>query len=201
MGAFILSKVSAWADSAECRARECLSVALSTCNLVGQRELDSLLGELHSIWSLQILSFQNCSANDLDGTWSSAVSTSHLVIQLRDRSSQGQITILTVHIVGTATRIISDPNTVVLYNPRILFHQLNTIQNLTGCFLHLAELVQVVPELGLCNNWVWSEDDHPVGFRIWVVFSGSMAAYHLVPTHNSRYCHFATIRFSEGKNK
>jgi hypothetical protein len=62
---------------------------------------------------------------------------------------------------------------------------LNTVEDFTCGFLHFAELVHVVPELGFGNGRVWGEDNHAVGLWVWVFSGGGFTAYHLVLIHLS----------------
>jgi hypothetical protein len=50
----------------------------------------------------------------LDGPESSTVPRSHILVQSPDGSSSRELTVLLVHVVGTRTRVISNPDTKVL---------------------------------------------------------------------------------------
>lgn len=127
MGTSFLSKEGSWADSRVGGAAQGLLSTLSACDTVGKRELDLGLGELHSIHTLQILgSYSGCS-DDLDGSRTSAVTTSHFVVKLRDGTRQGNISVFSVHIVCTRSRGITKPDTIVLDNSVVLFHNLYTV--------------------------------------------------------------------------
>lgn len=70
---------------------------------------------------------------------------------------------------------------------------LDTVEDFTGGFLHLAELVHVVPEFGFGNYGVRGEDDHAVCFRVGVFVSGGFTANHLVLVHLSCHSHLMVV--------
>mmetsp|Transcript_13321 Transcript_13321/g.25034 ORF Transcript_13321/g.25034 Transcript_13321/m.25034 type:complete len:100 (+) Transcript_13321:547-846(+) len=59
--------------------------------------------------------------------------------------------------------------------------------------------MHVVPELGLGDDGVGREDDHSVGFRVWMILSGGFAAHHLVLTHKSGNSHCGYLKKIEKK--
>ena len=65
--------------------------------------------------SLEVLIFNDGSLDDLDGTITSTVSTSHFLIALLNSSEESIVTIFLVHVVSTGTRVVSQPDTVVLH--------------------------------------------------------------------------------------
>ena len=85
---------------------------------------------------------------------------------------------------------IAQPDPVILDNARILLDNFNTVENLSSGFLHLAELVHVVPEFGFGNGGVGREDDHAVCFGVGVFVGGGFAADYLVLIHLSCHSHF-----------
>ena len=64
--------------------------------------------------SLQVLVFNNSGLDDLNGTITSTMSTSHFLIALLDSTEESIVTILLVHVVSTGTRVVTEPDTVVL---------------------------------------------------------------------------------------
>ena len=145
-----------------------------------QRKFDFGFGKLHGVGSLQVFGGDRRCADDLDGTRAGTVSTGHFVVKLRDSPGQRNISELTVHVVRARARRVAKPDTVVVDNASIFFFDLDAIQDFTRCLLHLAELVHVIPELGLCNHRIRCEDDHSVRFGIGVVLGGGFSAHHLV---------------------
>jgi hypothetical protein len=169
--------------------------SLGTGNTVGKWELHLGLGKLQSIGTLQVRSGDCACSDNLDGSRASAVTTGHFIIQLRDCSGQGNISEFAVHIVGTRTRRVTKPDTVVLDNSVILFNNLHTVQDFTSGLLHLSELMHVIPELGLGDDRVGGKDDHPVSFWVWDVTGRGLAA------HNLKLLHFSTDSHSDNIDK
>jgi hypothetical protein len=157
---------------------------------VGERESDLASCKLGAIGPVELSGSKGSSSDNLDGTGTAAMTSSHFIVQLRNSTSEFQITVLAVHIVGTGTGGVTEPDPVVLNDARVLFDDLDTVEDFTGGFLHLAELVHVVPEFGLGDGGVGCEDDHAVCLGI-VVFGGSgFAADYLVLVHLSCNSHF-----------
>jgi hypothetical protein len=103
--------------------------------------------------------------------------------------------------VGTGTRIVTDPDTKVLDLFRTLLRDLNSNQllstriiffagilntynvngnDLTSGLLDLAELLQEVPETGLCNYNVGSENTHTEELGGNFLSGGELASNHLI---------------------
>lgn len=188
-----LSEESCRTDSCESAAGQGFLSSLGTGDAVGKRELHVCLGKLHTIDTFQVLSADGGCSDNLDGSWASAVTTGHFIIQLRDSSSQRNVSEFAVHIVGTRTGGITKPDTVVLDNSVILFNNLHNVQDFTRGLLHLSELMHVIPELGLGDDCVGGKDDHPVSFRVWDISSRGLAAHNLKLLHNSGDSHSKLI--------
>ena len=156
---------------------------------MGEGELDVLLGELHAVDAAEVLGAEGGRPDDLDGPGTAAVAAGHLVVQLGDGASEGQVAELAVHVVRAGAGVITEPDAVVLDDAGVLLGDLGDVEDLSGRLLHLAELVQVVPELGPGDDGVGGEDDHPVGLRVGVVVGGHVPADDLVLTHLSRDGH------------
>ena len=72
----------------------------------------------------------------------------------------------------------------------------DNVEDFTRGFLHLAELMHVVPELGFGNDGVRCEDDHTVCLRVWVFGGGGFAAHHLELIQlSSSDSHFSITKF------
>lgn len=81
---------------------------------VGKGELKILVVELLDVHSLAVLVGNGGSTDDLDRACAGTVATSHVVVQGVNSTVQSNISVLTVHIVGTRSRVVLDPHTVVL---------------------------------------------------------------------------------------
>ena len=154
-----------------------------------EREPDVLLGKLSSIGPPKFTGTDRSSADDLDRPRTTTVTSSHLVIKLRHGSSELQVTVLAVHVVGSGARVVTEPDSVVLDGAGVLLDKLDAVKNLTSGLLHLTELTHEVPELGLGSHRVGGEDNHTVGLGVGVLLSGSLTADHLVLAHDSSSSH------------
>mmetsp|Transcript_20580 Transcript_20580/g.56816 ORF Transcript_20580/g.56816 Transcript_20580/m.56816 type:complete len:202 (-) Transcript_20580:284-889(-) len=88
--------------------------ALSRSDSVWQWEFDTVSHKLHSIGTFQVLVCDNCCSDDTNRARSCAVSAGHFVVQLAHSSSELDIPEFTVHIVGSRSRVVTQPNSVVL---------------------------------------------------------------------------------------
>lgn len=89
-------------------------LGLSTVLAVRKSELEVLMSVHDVLVSLQVLVFNNSGLDDLNGTITSTMSTSHFLIALLDSTEESIVTILLVHVVSTGTRVVTEPDTVVL---------------------------------------------------------------------------------------
>ena len=156
-------------------------LGLSTVLAVGKCELEVLMSVHDVLVSLEILIFNDGSLDDLDGAVTSTVSTGHLLVALLDGAEESVVTILLVHVVSTGTRVISQPDTVVLdFGVSLVDLPKSAItlpnaylvdsKNLTSTLLHLLKSVHEVPITGLSSDSVGSEKTHSVNFRFRVRF-------------------------------
>lgn len=194
-----LTEEGCWADGGIGTVRESFLEALSTGDTVGKWELDSRLGELHTVRAFQVLCSDGTSANDLDGTGAGAVSTGHLIVKLGNSSGESNVSEFTVHIVSSRSGGITEPNSVILHNSGVLFDNLDAVKNFTGGDLHLTELMHVIPELGLGNHFVRGENNHAISLWVRVLFGGSLSADHLILTHLSGNSHLQSSEYKEGE--
>ena len=156
-------------------------LGFSTVLAVRKSELEVLMSVHDVLVSLEILIFNDGSLDDLDGTITSTVSTSHFLVALLNSTEEGVITILLVHVVSTGTRVVSQPDTVVLdFGVSLVNLQKSAItqqnsylvdsKNFTSTLLHLLESVHEVPVTGLSSDSVGSEKTHSVNFGFRVSF-------------------------------
>ncbi len=110
---YSLFEESSRANSAECSVAQCLLSTLSRCHTMNQWEF-GVLGILHRVRAFQAASTNNSSSDDLNGARASAVSTSHLIIQLADSTRQGNITEFTVHVVSARVGGITQPDGIII---------------------------------------------------------------------------------------
>ena len=101
---------------------------------------------------------------------------SHVTVALSDGGSDGQVTVLAVHVVGAGTGVVTQPDAKVLDLQRRLLGDLLEGHNLAGGLLELVQLAQEVPETGLGHNVIRGEDPHFVHGRIGLLLGGQLAA-------------------------
>lgn len=116
----------------------------------------------------------------MDGAEAGTVAGSHVLVQRVDSGGSRQLTVLLVHVVSTGSRVVSDPDTEVLDLQGVLLVDLVERDDLAVGLLDLLELGQEVPEAGLGDNVVGSEDTHAVELRGGVGLVGEEAPNNLV---------------------
>ena len=115
---------------------------------------------------VRVRNFNNLSGevvlpNNLDGVGPGPVPGSHVPVALGDGSGDGEVPVLTVHVVGAGPGVVSQPDAKVLDLKWLPFPDLLHGHDLTGGLLELPELPQEVPEAGLGNDLVGGKDPHP----------------------------------------
>ena len=117
-----------------------------------QRELD--LGIVHLLDSSTsgLASGNWLNSDDLNAVSSSTMTSSHIPIALGDSSRDGQVTVFTVHVMSSGTRVITKPDTEVLNLQGLLFPDLFNADNFASGFLELPQLTQKVPKSKIKSN-------------------------------------------------
>lgn len=105
-----------------------------------------------------------------------SVTGTHIAVALCDSVANGQITVFAVHVVCARTRIVTQPNAEVLDLARRTLVDLFQRNDFTGGLLELLQLAQEIPETGLGNNVVRSEDSHLVQRSAWLLLGGQLTA-------------------------
>ena len=164
---------------------------------MGKGELDARGGELLSIGAVELARLEGRSADDLDGTGTASVAPGHLVVKLGHGTSELEVAVLAVHVVRARAGIVAKPDSEVLHGAGVLLHDLDAVKDLASGLLHLAELAHEVPELGLGGDGVRGEDDHAERLGVGVLFSGGLAANHLVLSHESSGSHRGNVSVSD----
>ena len=104
-----------------------------------QWETEVLAEILGSIVSLDLGILDNSSLDDLDIASHGSVSTSHIVVHLTDGTGEGDVSVLLVHIVSTASASVTEPDGEVLDLSWGLIEDLSDIQDFTTGSLSLGE--------------------------------------------------------------
>lgn len=98
----------------------------------------------------------------LDGVGASTMASSHITIALSDGSRCGQVSVLSVHVVGSTARVVTQPDTEVLHLQGSFLMNQATVDGLSRRLLHLPQLRDKVPEAGFGHHMVRGEDPHSV---------------------------------------
>lgn len=161
------------------RAEQLLGAGLG--NTVGERELEVLGDELLDVGALDVGGLLNLNdTENVDRPETGTVASSHVRVQGLDGIGSGQLAVLLVHVVGTRSRIVSQPNTEVLDLLGVLLVDRLDADDLTSGLLDLLETTQEVPVTGLGDSLVRGEDGHPVHGRGRVGLGGQVAPDDLV---------------------
>ena len=143
----------------------------------GQRELD--LGVVHLLNQRTpgLVGSDGLDSDDLDGVSPSPVPGPHVPVALGDGSTDGQVTILAVHVVGTGPAednyktlrsitqnspgVVSQPDAKVLDLERLPLLNLFHGDDLSSGLLKFPQLSQEIPEARLGHDGIRSKDSHP----------------------------------------
>lgn len=108
------------------------------------------------------------------------MSGGHILVQRLDGSRTAHLSVFLVHVVGSGSRVVADPDAEILdFQGSLLVDDIQG-DHLAGRLLHFAQLHQEVPEAGFCDHSVGREDSHAVEFGGWVHICGQMSADDLV---------------------
>ena len=116
----------------------------------------------------------------LDRPEAGTVAGSHVLVEGLDGGSTRELTELLVHVVGTATRVITDPNTEVLDLQRALLVDDVKADDLAVGLLDFLELRKEVPEARLGDDLVRRKDAHAVDLGGGLMLRGQVTANDLV---------------------
>ena len=154
---------------------------LGLLDAVGKRELEATDSQLLDVLALDVLSLLKLNnLEDVDRSKSRSVAGSHILVKSVNGSSTGELTVLLVHVVGTGTRVVTDPDTEVLDLVGSLLVNLVDGDNLTSSLLNSSELGQEVPESRLGNDSVGSKDSHTVELGLRLALGRETTANNLV---------------------
>jgi len=130
---------------------------------VGKGELETGLQELTDVRPLDVVLLLNLGdPQDVDRPKPSPVPSGQVLVQSLDGTDSGELPELLVHVVGSRSRVVSEPDTKVLDLEGSLLVDDVDSDNLTVGLLDLLQLPQKVPEPRLGDDLVGSKDPHPV---------------------------------------
>lgn len=137
----------------------------------------------------------------MDGSEASTVAGGHVLVEGVDGLDSGHLSVLLVHVVGSGAGVVTDPDTEVLdlewsllvdLIPELTSRSIHSFpagknppylvegDDLASTLLNSSELLQEVPESGLCDNVVWSKYPHAVELWGLVGLAGELAPNDLV---------------------
>lgn len=116
----------------------------------------------------------------LDWMCASTMAGSHISVALSDCTTNGQVTVLAVHVVGARTWVITQPDSEVLDLQRSLLVLALDGDDLTGCLLEFAQLTQEIPETRLGDDVIRCKDDHLEEWRVWLLLGRQLATDDLI---------------------
>jgi len=146
-------------------------------------ESEILVDKLVGVVSLQFLILDDRSLDDLDVASHSSVSSGHVAVHLSNSSSQTGSSVLLVHIVSSASRSVSEPDSEVLDLSGGLVEDLGNIEDLTTSSLGLGQRLHIIPELRFSNDGVASEDLHSVDLWAGVLGGWGSSTNKLIEVH------------------
>ncbi|GMR45481.1 hypothetical protein PMAYCL1PPCAC_15676, partial [Pristionchus mayeri] len=142
---------------------------------VGKRESDLGIVESLDVDALGIGGLDGLDLEDVDAVSSGAVTSSHVTVSLNDGSGDGNITVLTVHVVVASAGIVLEPDSVVLDGSLVLLEDLSALEDLSVGLLQTTEHGDEVPEARLGDNRVGGEDLHLVDGSHGLLLGGELA--------------------------
>lgn len=116
----------------------------------------------------------------MDRPEASTVTGSHVGVESLNSVGAGHLTVLLVHVVRTRAGVVAEPDAEVLDLLGVLLVDGLDANDLAGSLLDLSQTSQEVPESGLGDRGVGSEDGHAVHVRGRVGLGGQMAPNDLV---------------------
>lgn len=155
-------------------------LADGTNNTMRKRERDLGVHELVDIRTSDLFLGNFSNLDDLDRPETSSVTGSHILIARGNSISTGKITIFFVHIVCSGTGVVTEPDTKSLDSHGFLFKDFVDRDDFARSLLDLGELLQEVPETGLGDSFVGSEDTHSEELRNGFLISGSLSSDDLI---------------------
>lgn len=145
-----------------------------------QGELDLGVVELFNVGTTGLASGNSFNLNDLDRVGTSTMTGTHITVTLCDSTTNSQVTVFTVHVVGTGTGIVTQPDTEILNFDGRGFVHLFDGDDFTGGLLEFLQLTQEIPETGFGNNVVGGKDSHLVERSLRFLLGGHFTADNLV---------------------
>jgi len=128
----------------------------------GKRESDVFVEHLLNGRTLDIFTLNSGNLKDLDRSRSGTMASSHIAVALSDGSSSLGVSVLTVHVVRSRSRVVSYPDTKVLHNSGGFLSNLFHRDDLSGSLVDLLVVGNEIPESRFGSDWVGSKKSHTV---------------------------------------
>lgn len=106
-------------------------LVLATQDPVRERELDLGVMELFDGWSATFVGCDHLHLHDLDGVSAGTMPGTHVTIALSDGSRCGQVSVLAVHVMGSTTGVITQPDAEVFHLERGFLMNQATVDGLS----------------------------------------------------------------------
>ena len=119
-----------------------------------------------------ILLGEDSGSDDRDGIRRSSVISCHFCVKLTDSTIQGNISVLLVHVVVSSSGLVSKDDSEGFDVIGSALEDLVNSKNLSLSALGLELSSQVVPKLGLSDNFISCEESNGIDFGVSVLFSG-----------------------------
>ena len=119
-----------------------------------QRELDLRIVHLFNDSTFCLAGGHGFNSDDLNRMGSGTVTSSHIAIALCNCSRYSQITVFSVHVVSTRTRIVAQPYSKILDFQWFLFPDFFNRDNFASGFLEFPQLTKEIPEAEKMLNFV-----------------------------------------------
>ena len=144
-----------------------------------------------------VLGLDDGGLDDGDGVGRGSVITGHLSVELTDGTVEGDVSELLVHVVVSSSGLIPQDDAEGLDVIGSPFEDFIDGQDLSLGSLGLVLTTEMVPELGLGNDFVASEQSDSIYFGVGVLLGGIFAAEDEILT-NLRVFEIGTFICSEG---
>jgi len=146
--------MSVWSVSLEDRAE------LRAHNSVWKWKSQFRVNHLFDLWTSNFAGFNSFNFQNLNGRSTCTMPSSHITVTLSNSTADSNISVFSVHVVGSTSRVVSQPNSKVLDWAWVLLRDLWASNNLTDSFLQFLVQGHEVPESWLSRNNIWSKDSH-----------------------------------------
>jgi len=141
-----------------------------------QWEFDLAVLELKHVGSAALGGRDLLHLHDLNGVWTSAMTSTHVTVALSDSAGRRQVSVLSVHVVRATAGVIAKPDGKVLDLLWFLIKNLITRNNFAVSLFDVLEETNKIPESALGLDSVHCEDSHLIQRRVWILLAWQTSA-------------------------